>query len=172
MSQKVKESRTARAGRHGRCGFDPWVGKTPERRKTATHSSILELKIPWTEEPGRLQSTGSQRIAYNWVTKHDAACNKKRKTTWMMESDASVFRLSLKYPKRRFRVYLSINTFKRYTLSTKYVSDTVLDAGDIVESKNVRVSHGSSLLPSSIHWTFQCGLSQELWAGHWGPRIE
>ena len=28
----------------------------------ATHSSILAWKIPWTEEPGRLQSTGSQRV--------------------------------------------------------------------------------------------------------------
>ena len=28
----------------------------------ATHSSILALKIPWTEEPGRLQSIGSQRV--------------------------------------------------------------------------------------------------------------
>ena len=28
----------------------------------ATHSSILAGRIPWTEEPGRLQSTGSQRV--------------------------------------------------------------------------------------------------------------
>ena len=31
----------------------------------ATHSSILACKIPWTEEPGRLQSTGSQRFGHN-----------------------------------------------------------------------------------------------------------
>ena len=34
----------------------------------ATHSSILAWKIPWTEEPGGLQSTGSQRVGHNWVT--------------------------------------------------------------------------------------------------------
>ena len=34
----------------------------------ATHSSILAWRIPWTEEPGRLQSTGSQRIEHEWVT--------------------------------------------------------------------------------------------------------
>ena len=28
----------------------------------ATHSSILAQRIPWTEEPGKLQSTGSQRV--------------------------------------------------------------------------------------------------------------
>ena len=31
----------------------------------ATHSSILTWKIPWTEEPGRLQSRGSQRVGHN-----------------------------------------------------------------------------------------------------------
>ena len=30
----------------------------------ATHSSILAWKIPWTEEPGRLQSMGSQRVGH------------------------------------------------------------------------------------------------------------
>ena len=30
-----------------------------------THSSILAWKIPWTEKPGRLQSTGSQRVGHD-----------------------------------------------------------------------------------------------------------
>ena len=34
----------------------------------ATHSSTLAWRIPWTEEPGRLQSMGSQRVGHNWVT--------------------------------------------------------------------------------------------------------
>ena len=34
----------------------------------ATHSSILAWRIPWSEEPGRLQSTGSQRVGHDWVT--------------------------------------------------------------------------------------------------------
>ena len=34
----------------------------------ATHSSILAWRIPWTEEPGRLQSMGSQRVGYYCVT--------------------------------------------------------------------------------------------------------
>ena len=32
----------------------------------ATHSSILAWRIPWTEEPGRLQSMGSHRVGHNW----------------------------------------------------------------------------------------------------------
>ena len=34
----------------------------PREEETATHSSILAWRIPWTEEPGRLQSMGLQRV--------------------------------------------------------------------------------------------------------------
>ena len=43
-----------------RYGFDPWVGKIPWRRK---------WEIPWTEEPGGLQSMGSQRVGHDLATK-------------------------------------------------------------------------------------------------------
>ena len=36
----------------------------------ATHSSILAWKIQWTEVPGRLQSTGLQRVGHNWECMH------------------------------------------------------------------------------------------------------
>ena len=41
----------------------------PLEKETATHSSILAWKIPRTEEPGRLQSMGSQRVKHNLATK-------------------------------------------------------------------------------------------------------
>ena len=34
-------------------------------REMATHSTILAWKIPWTQEPGRLQSMGSQRVGHD-----------------------------------------------------------------------------------------------------------
>ena len=34
-------------------------------KEMATHSGILARKIPWTEEPGRLQSMGSQRVGHD-----------------------------------------------------------------------------------------------------------
>ena len=40
----------------------------PLEKGTAAHSSILAWRILWTEEPGRLQSMGPQRIRHNWVT--------------------------------------------------------------------------------------------------------
>ena len=49
--------------------LDIWVGKTPLEKKMATHSSILAWEIPWTEEPGRLQSMELQRVGHNLATK-------------------------------------------------------------------------------------------------------
>ena len=37
----------------------------PLEKEMATHSSILAWKIPWSEEPGRLQSMGLQRVRHN-----------------------------------------------------------------------------------------------------------
>ena len=37
----------------------------PLEKEMATHSSILAWKIPWTEKPGGLQSTGSQRVRHD-----------------------------------------------------------------------------------------------------------
>ena len=42
----------------------------PLEEEMATRSSILALKIPWTEEPGELQSMGLQRAGHNWVTEN------------------------------------------------------------------------------------------------------
>jgi len=36
----------------------------PLEKEMAIHSSILAWRIPWTEEPGRLQSIGSQRVRH------------------------------------------------------------------------------------------------------------
>ena len=45
----------------------PGLGRSL-KKGTAAHSSILAWRIPWTVEPGRLQSMGSQKIRHNWVT--------------------------------------------------------------------------------------------------------
>ena len=52
---------TCQCRRHKRCGFSPWVRKIHWKRAWQAHSSILAWRIPWTEEPGGLQSMGSQR---------------------------------------------------------------------------------------------------------------
>ena len=44
--------------------------KDPLEKGTATHSSILAWEIPWTEEPGGLQSMGLQRDGHDRATEH------------------------------------------------------------------------------------------------------
>ena len=46
-------------------GFDPWVRKIPWRRKWQSTPIFLPGESPWTEEPGRLQSMGLQRVGYD-----------------------------------------------------------------------------------------------------------
>ena len=52
--------------------WETWVlsldWKYPLEKGMATHSSILVWRIPWTEEPGRLQSMGLQRVGHDWAT--------------------------------------------------------------------------------------------------------
>ena len=40
----------------------------PLEKEKVIHSSTITWKIPWTEEPGRLQSMGSQRVRHDWAT--------------------------------------------------------------------------------------------------------
>ena len=60
---------TCQSRRCKRCRFDPWVKKIPWSRKWQP-SSVLAWKVPWTEETGRLQSMGPQRVGHSWITEH------------------------------------------------------------------------------------------------------
>ena len=63
VAQTVKHLPTMRGTRVRSLGRgDPLEGEM------ATHSSILAWRIPWTEDPGRLQSMGSQRVRHDWAT--------------------------------------------------------------------------------------------------------
>ena len=65
----VVKNQPANAGDSGNSGsiLEDLEGdlEDPKEKGMATHSSILARKIPWREEPGRLQSMGSQRVKYN-----------------------------------------------------------------------------------------------------------
>ena len=54
--------------------WETWVRylswEDPLEKEMVTHSSILAWRITWTEEPGRLQSMGSQRVGHDWATCH------------------------------------------------------------------------------------------------------
>ena len=61
-SSDGKEYTTQKAGVQSLC----W--ENPLEKEMATHSSILAWRIPCQEEPGRLESIGSQRVRHNWET--------------------------------------------------------------------------------------------------------
>ena len=55
----------------------PGSGRSSEK-EMATHSSILVWEIPWTEEPGGLQSMGLQRVGHDIVTKQQQNKTKQK----------------------------------------------------------------------------------------------
>ena len=59
-----KES-TCQSRKHKSCGFDPWVRKTPWRRKWQPTLVFLPGESPWTEEPGGLQHMGSPSVGHD-----------------------------------------------------------------------------------------------------------
>ena len=63
----------------------------PLEKEMATHSSILAWEIPWTEEPGGLQSMGSQRVGHDFTFTFQYSClgNTMDKGTWLGYSPGS-----------------------------------------------------------------------------------
>ena len=61
----------ANAGETGVTGLIPGQ-EDSLGKEMATHSSILAWEIPWTEEPGSLQSKGSQRVGHDFATEYPA----------------------------------------------------------------------------------------------------
>ena len=68
----VKEP-TCQCRRCKRCGFNPAGGKNSLEEEMATHSGILDWRIPWTEEPEGLQPMGSPRDMTEHTQTQDAA---------------------------------------------------------------------------------------------------
>ena len=55
-------------------GLFQWVSSLHPEKAMGPHSSTLAWKIPWMEEPGRLQSMGLWRVRHNWVTSLSLSC--------------------------------------------------------------------------------------------------
>ena len=72
LGSVVKKS-TCQCKRHRRHEFEPWVRKIPWRGKWQPATLFFAWRIPRTEEPGGLQSTGSQKATHNWACPHAAA---------------------------------------------------------------------------------------------------
>ena len=71
------------AGSPGGMSSVPGLGRSPGEESMATHSSILAWRIPWTEEPGGLQSIGSQRVGLDSEEVLDfEKCKRNNNVVW------------------------------------------------------------------------------------------
>ena len=91
----------------------------PLEEEMATHSSILTGEMPWTEEFGRLQSMGSQRVRHNWMLSTLALVEWWR---WKSgETGLSCEWKKRKWRKRKFFLFLSV-AVKKKTESSYWLS--------------------------------------------------
>ena len=75
---------TCQCRRIRRHGFDPWVRKTPWRRKWQPTPVFLPGKLHGQRSPGRLQSMGLQRLRHNWATAYPHRNFPTRMSTWWL----------------------------------------------------------------------------------------
>ena len=68
LGSSVGEESACSAGDPGSIREDPSSQEDPLEKEMGNPSSMLAWKIPQTEEPGGLQSTGHQKVGHSWVT--------------------------------------------------------------------------------------------------------
>ena len=110
----------------------------PLEKEMATHSNILAWKIPWTEEHGRLQSMGSQRVGHDWATSLHLHC-------WMqffLYNSINIFSSSwLKYSPYHsllvFSLFLCFNSLISPRKSLAPYKDRIIALNIIVIANNL-----------------------------------
>ena len=111
----------------------------PLEREMATHSSILAWKTPWAEEPGSLQSMGSQRTRHDWAHTYTHICTRsyqahRRQTSKMSRFGhsflRSVFlRIRTQMNEPACRLSISSRHFLLIPSQTSWSSQTQLGKG-------------------------------------------
>ena len=88
---------------------NPLGQEDPPEEGTATHSSILAWRIPWTEEPGGLQSPMSQRVGHDWSELARRHVHHNRSIKALKHPDASQKAVRGRHEKRTFIFFLWMN---------------------------------------------------------------
>ena len=70
----------------------------PLKKERATHSNIIAWEIPWTEEPGGLQSMGLQRVVHDLVTQHMSSIYKEKWWNQTSERHLYIEQLTVPFP--------------------------------------------------------------------------
>ena len=103
-------------------------------KEMATHASILAWKIPWTEESGRLQTMGSQRVGHNWVIF----------TLLYGESEEELKSLLMKVKEESEKVGLKLNIQKTKIMASGPITSWEID-GETVETVSGFIFLGSKI---------------------------
>ena len=104
----------------------------PLEKEMATHSSILALRIPWTEEPGGLQSAGSQRVGHDWVTLL-TYFRYADDTTLMAESEEELKSLLMKVREKSEKVGLKLNIQKTKIVTSGPITSWQIDVETVAD---------------------------------------
>ena len=110
----------------------------------AIHSSILASRIPWTEDPGQLQSMGSQTVGHNWATN-------PTKITWRALPDDS-------FPLPSFRCLLLHRNANPYLYIYHSNSHTILQRlvyVNITQGIPIRITADLTIETLQARWEWQ-----------------
>ena len=114
-------------------------------KEIAIHSSILAWEIPWTEDPGRLQSMGSQRVRHYWAT--SLSLTKTFKRGWNLRLN---FRQKKKKKLKQTQLYWEIRTEGKYTLLSE--ENTIIDQATRDENGASDFSYRHQPILDSVQW--------------------
>ena len=154
---------------------ETWVrslgGEDPLEEEMASHSSILAWKILWTEEPGRLQSMGSQRVGQDWVINTHICIYSPAELSWKSPFWGS--------PRNSSWSWLSVEG-SRWAPSSHCCRWTALTPSLARSSLSAPLSSCPPISPSSVllwlwqGWLVTCGpqhLSRHLSGSHLLARV-
>ena len=124
----------------------------PLEKEMATHPSILAWRFPWTEEPGELQSTGSQRVRRDWVINTFTA-SARRLSWWRQQTgwkgcaaESKITYLIIRHPAwslllRNILLEASLSSLLQRTLqSIRAASQRLRTKGTIISRVTVLVT--------------------------------
>ena len=140
----------------------------PLEKETATHSSVLAWRIPWTGEPGGLQSMGWQRVGHNWATSAWLTDSKNSLPRTMIQPQISVL-LSVWY------VNFNIPNMCPWTCLLQDAEPGKYKVPGSQGSKQGPIVTASRKICISISrktnwwWTWDCPISLNKWT--WGLAI-
>ena len=131
----------------------------------ATHSSILAWKIPWTEEPGGLQSMGLQRVRHSWTCTHTYI-----KEWWGLWFAGTRY-LMWKHPdSEMLSAGRSIGNVFRWNLAQRTPGCYFWALWNklFYTTDSIKIIHCGEFKPSVVHWNF----SFKSWSGllHFAPK--